>query len=407
MNLLLSLALGLAVQAGDPPVRVSLNHDYFRRGDHAKVYVQADQDGYLVVLRADADGRVRMLYPLDPSDDDFVRGGREIEIRGRGDREAFLVDESPGSGAVLAAVSRDPFTFSQYVRGDHWDYRVLAERRVDDDPEAGLLEVVRQMTGEGHFDYDIARYDVETRSSRIYSSYYDPFITTCFGCYGYGGYGFSVGRGYCDPFWYDPFDPFCYYGYGYGYNYGYGYGRAFYPGGYGGGYYGGRISDPQAASRRWTAIHRPSGPPFVLKTASNPTPRWTPLNPPAPRERPDVGGQRTPPSDPGRPDGRALRPDERRRNPPPDAGRPVDRPRSGERGHQDHPDHPDHPAAPPPTRRDPPAARPTPPPERRGNDGGNRQSPPPRAERPNPPPPPPPKQGGSDRRDSGGGRRKP
>jgi uncharacterized protein DUF4384 len=421
MKLFLSLAIGLMVHAGDPPIRVSLNHDYYRRGERAKVYVQADQDGYLVVLRADADGRVRVLFPLDPGDDNFVRGDREIEIRGRGDREAFSVDDAPGTGAVLAAISHDPLTFTSYVRGDHWDYRVLGERRVDDDPEAGLLDIVRQMAGDEHFDYDLARYNVETQSSRTYSSYYDPFYSTCFGCYspgfGYNGYSFTlaVGRGYCDPFWYDPFDPFCYDGYRYGYGYGYGYG-GFYPGGYyypwwGGGYYSGRISDPQAASRRWATIHRPSGAPFVLKNASTNRGTWTPpLNPPAPRERPVVVGERTPPTDPGRPDGRALRPDERRRDPPPDRGRTADRPRSGQ---DNHPDHPDHPVAPPPARRDPPPARSDPPRERRGggNDGGGRRdSPPPRAEpRHDPPPPPPPKQsgGGGERRDNGGGRRKP
>jgi hypothetical protein len=212
------LALGLAAKAGDPPVRVWLNQDDYQRGDRAKVYVRAQQDGYLVVLRADADGRVRVLYPLDPGDDNFVRGDNELEIRGRGDREAFPLDENSGSGAVLAAISRDPFRFDRYVRGDHWDYRVLTELRVSDDREAGLLDVVRQMAGTAHFDYDVATYAVEssnryrTYTTAYYDSYYDPFGYSCFGCgsyyhrYGFGvGFRFGYGYGYCDPFFYDPF----------------------------------------------------------------------------------------------------------------------------------------------------------------------------------------------------------
>src|SRR5437667_162625 len=50
--------------APDPPVRVWFNSDGdYRFGDRAKVYAQATEDGNLVVLRADATGHVRVLYP--------------------------------------------------------------------------------------------------------------------------------------------------------------------------------------------------------------------------------------------------------------------------------------------------------------------------------------------------------
>src|SRR5439155_2045837 len=55
----------------DPPIKVWLNQDsYFQRGDKARVNVKLADDGYLVVLRADAEGRVRVLFPLDPSNED-------------------------------------------------------------------------------------------------------------------------------------------------------------------------------------------------------------------------------------------------------------------------------------------------------------------------------------------------
>jgi hypothetical protein len=57
--------------------------------------------------------------------------------------------------------------------------------------------------------------------------YYDPF----FG-YGYPAYGFGLGFGFYDPFFYDPW---AFGGYGYGYGSGYGYGAPGYGGGYGAG----------------------------------------------------------------------------------------------------------------------------------------------------------------------------
>src|SRR2546421_13001660 len=109
-----------AIRSDDPPIKVSLNQDnYFVRGDRARVKIRTAEDGYVVVVWADAQGRVRVLFPLDPTDDDFVRGGRTIEVRGRGDRESFYVDDSDGSGLVLAARSAAPFKFDGFVRGDH------------------------------------------------------------------------------------------------------------------------------------------------------------------------------------------------------------------------------------------------------------------------------------------------
>jgi len=215
--MLLALALSLAVQGSNPPVTVKINHDQFSSGDRARVYVEAAQDGYLVVLHSDADGRVRVLYPLDPRDDDFIRGGGRFEVRGRGDRDAFQLEGDEGSGIVLAAVSRDPLSFDAFVRNDHWDFRALGgpSQNVSDDPLAKLLDIVQRMSGDssGRYDYDQATYVV--RSYRYASRYgYD---------YGYP-YHFGIGF-YSSPF-YNPFcDPFwgCYgaFGYPYGYSFGY------------------------------------------------------------------------------------------------------------------------------------------------------------------------------------------
>ena len=222
-----------AAGGDDPAIQIWISDNRrFLPGDRAKVQVRAREDGYLLVLHVDPDGHLRVLFPIDPNDDNFVRGGRKYEIRGRGGRESFTADDGKGQGAVYAAVSHDPFRFDQFVLGDHWDYRQLAPQRLSADPEQELNELVRRMV-DGSFDYDILTYQVVERV--VYandygnSSWYDSYSYGCgyayYGC-GRSYYGspfsLSVGlffgrphyRRYYDPFYhaaYDPFyDPFFY-----------------------------------------------------------------------------------------------------------------------------------------------------------------------------------------------------
>jgi hypothetical protein len=216
----------------DPAVQLWINNDRrFLPGDRAKVQVRARDDGYLLVLHVDPDGYLRVLFPLDPKDDNFVRGGHKYEIRGRAGRESFSADSRYGQGTVYAAVSRDPFHFDQVVLGDHWDYHTLAPNRLPRDPESDLNDLARRMAS-GSFDYDILTYDVIERV--VYADNYStPYYGSAYygGCGGYyitcgypyygSRYSVSIGlffgrpyrRFYYDPFYaaYDPFyDPFFY-----------------------------------------------------------------------------------------------------------------------------------------------------------------------------------------------------
>src|SRR5881296_948252 len=202
-----SPAARTAVRSDDPPVKVWLDQDNYRRGDKAHVNVELGEDGYLVVLRADADRRVRVLFPLDPGDDAFVRGGDTREIRGRGDREAFSIDEREGSGLVLAARSVAPFKLDEFVRGDHWDYRVLTERDAGDDKEQALLDIVQRMVPGGRFDYDAVNYIVASPRA-YYDGAYSPYSSSVgLGLgYGFGGpRSFSFSLAFGDPFLFRPF----------------------------------------------------------------------------------------------------------------------------------------------------------------------------------------------------------
>src|SRR5216684_1387352 len=218
MVLLLPLLLSLAAPApsaaaptaprsDDPPVKVWLDQGNYRRADKAHVNVKLGEDGYLVVLRADANGRVRVLFPLDPADDAFVRGGRTIEVRGRGDREAFSIDEGEGSGLVLAARSVTPFKLDEFARGDHWDYRMLTARDAGDDKERALLDIVQRMVPDGPFDYDAVNYTVASPQAYHDGAYYPYSSSVGLGLgYGFGwprSFSFSLAFG--DPFLFRPF----------------------------------------------------------------------------------------------------------------------------------------------------------------------------------------------------------
>ena len=219
------LATAVATGPTVPPgagVRLSLNAggDY-RPGDRVSVEVEPDEDGYLVVFRVDGDGYVRVIFPLDPDLDPFVRGNRRYELRGRGERQSFLADDRGGTGLVLAVLSRSPLDFSDYAFDSHWDYERL---RLDDpagDAEAQLLEIARRMNRDSRFSYDVTGYRVwgpgyESDRTVVvsgggYDPYYDPSYS-CLACgWGYPRSGVSITIGGHYGGWYDPwYDPWRY-----------------------------------------------------------------------------------------------------------------------------------------------------------------------------------------------------
>ncbi len=201
----------------DPAVKVWLNSDRIEPGDWARARVRVADDGYLLVLAADPEGRVRVLFPLDPSDDAFVRGGRTLDLRGRGSRGSFLVGDAAGTGVVLAARTAEPLRFAGFVRGDHWDYGALDSAAHGAGPGAGapgnpdelLLGLAQELAGSNQLDYDAASYTVGDGVASADRPYYHP------------SYDAGWGYGYAYPTWYGCFDPwYCgaglYPGFGFG-----------------------------------------------------------------------------------------------------------------------------------------------------------------------------------------------
>ncbi|MGE5231574.1 MAG: DUF4384 domain-containing protein [Deltaproteobacteria bacterium] len=169
---------GPAVRPFDPPasagsnaptVRLWLNDNgRYRSGDKAKVTVRSSDDGYLVVLNVDPGKRVRVLYPLNPGDDAFIRGGKKFDIAGRGGRETFQAGPRLGQGTVYAAVSAKPFHFDQYVDGNQWNVRALDAVHGSGDVEADLNDFASHIS-QANFDYDLLGYSVARRPAYTYA----------------------------------------------------------------------------------------------------------------------------------------------------------------------------------------------------------------------------------------------
>src|SRR2546425_4417820 len=81
-----------------PRIEVWTNRgdDPYASGQAARVSFRTEQDAYVTLFRVDTDGRVRVLYPREPWDDNFARGGRDYEVEQRSTRDAFYVDDYPG-----------------------------------------------------------------------------------------------------------------------------------------------------------------------------------------------------------------------------------------------------------------------------------------------------------------------
>jgi uncharacterized protein DUF4384 len=156
--------------------------DPYQTGRSARVYVRADRDAYVTIFRVDTDGQIRVLFPRDPWEDNFVRGGREFEVQDTRDDDAFYVDDYPGVGYIFAVASPDPFDYNAITSGDHWDYRVVSDGRVRGDPYVALTDLAQRIVPENDndWDYDLVPYYVE--------QHYDYPRFLCYDCHSYASY---------------------------------------------------------------------------------------------------------------------------------------------------------------------------------------------------------------------------
>jgi hypothetical protein len=181
---LLALVVAIAVPGVDALARVGdgprsdyphvelwiTQRDIFARGDPMQVWFEVATDAHVTVLRIDTDGRIRVLYPLEPGADDFVRGGERYEILPPGrERAAFVVDDYPGTGYLFALASRDPLDYRAYLSDEQWDFKIVSHNeRIHGDPYVALTDLVERVVPENYtaWTYDLVPYLVSSERAR-------------------------------------------------------------------------------------------------------------------------------------------------------------------------------------------------------------------------------------------------
>src|SRR5262249_55403300 len=113
------------LRPAENPVSIWVDRSSGASGNGARVYVRMSEDGYALVLKGDAVGNIRVLFPLDPTDDNFLRGGQSYELKGNNDQPALTSHEPNGPGVVLAVRSDQPFRFDRLAQGHEWNQSLL------------------------------------------------------------------------------------------------------------------------------------------------------------------------------------------------------------------------------------------------------------------------------------------
>ncbi|MGA2381993.1 MAG: DUF4384 domain-containing protein [Gemmatimonadales bacterium] len=216
-SLLLALPL-LAAPAGagttrraapvPPGIRLWTSHsDTYHRGEPVRIYFRTERDAYVTIFRVDTDGRLRVLFPREPSEPNLAHGGETYDVAGVDDHDAFYVDDYPGVGYVFGVASQDPFDYGQLAENEQWDFQAaqnLTDGRLHGDPYASLQQVVQQIEPEGYADYDthLLPYYVEQR--------YDYPRFLCYDCHAYTPFAYwNPYAAFCSRYslfvYYDPF----------------------------------------------------------------------------------------------------------------------------------------------------------------------------------------------------------
>ena len=178
-----------------------------------------DDDAYVLIGHIDADGVVRVVFPVDPRDDGFVRGNRDYrtpeffagfteqyQYRARtsfnlASRPLDSYDASLGYAFIIA--SWRPLHVEQFQTEGRWDTFELADDKYLNDPRPAIYEMASLLVGQNREAYtvDFAKY---TSTSALYGGGLGGYGGSGYSGFGYGsgglcssysrfGYGYSMG----------------------------------------------------------------------------------------------------------------------------------------------------------------------------------------------------------------------
>jgi hypothetical protein len=109
------------------------NDDQFYEGDNIVLNYRVNRDAFVAIYSIDSRGRVRLLFPNNPNQDNFIRGGVTYQLPGGSDNYDLEVDGPAGTESIQILASRERFPIPDWYdhsglvadvdnRDDYMDY---------------------------------------------------------------------------------------------------------------------------------------------------------------------------------------------------------------------------------------------------------------------------------------------
>jgi hypothetical protein len=99
--------------------------------------VSVSRDAYVVIYDVDTEGRVRLIYPVDPYSDGWVQSGTTYRLPPVGTAWDLTVSGPPGIDYVVAVASTEPFLWDEYVE----EMASGVFETIDTDPQLGIERI--------------------------------------------------------------------------------------------------------------------------------------------------------------------------------------------------------------------------------------------------------------------------
>jgi hypothetical protein len=168
------------------------DRDLHRYGDRLRVRFTTSEDAHVALIHVDPDGYLDFLYPADPWQSDYVRGGRYNSLPLSSQRN-LTVRSRTGIGYIFMIASPIPLDYRHFSRGRNspWDWS-YAGRNVVGDPFWAMEQISRLLLpGYGPFATDYYSYHVEGRHRYPTFACSDRYASVR------GGWGWSSSYGPC------------------------------------------------------------------------------------------------------------------------------------------------------------------------------------------------------------------
>jgi len=154
---MLAVTAGFLLQATLPPAATRVQEPVRVWRADSTVAVSLRDPGYVTVLHVSADGRISVLFPLEPYIDTWETGATPLQMS--------LPPNAQGTAATFVAIrSRWPFDFAALSTGagagSTWNYGgAWLLQPTAGDPLAALLDIADRVTDGRPYDYGTVAYE--------------------------------------------------------------------------------------------------------------------------------------------------------------------------------------------------------------------------------------------------------